>query len=171
MAGYVIRTVYTKVRFHKDCNNLYNKQCAAILLKCKDENNVQQPLIDARDRGGLWRLCVNMQKVFRYCEEIFRLHTLNVSKIIAKDLIKEMVSDFRILSYFRNVYSSVDPKVSKEVSLNLLEHIVGLYVRVRSFSHAKDVKERYKLSKNITKQKALRKEIKKKSSTTDGEGH
>ena len=49
-------------------------------------------------------------------------------------------------------------------ALITLENFVKLYVRVRSFSYAKDIVNKYKLKEKASKTKALRTELKNKSS-------
>ena len=172
LAGYVIRKTFTKVRFSSTCQSVYNQQCSMILLACKEQSDlVHHTLIDARDRGGLWKIRKEIINVFQYCEEIFRINTVNVVKIVYKELVQKMVSDCRVLSMFCSVCTGIDPKPSKELSLNLLEHIIGLFVRVRSFSYAKNVTENYNVSKNSGKKRSLRKEIKKSGCMTDVQGH
>ena len=48
------------------------------------------------------------------------------------------------------------------VTKSVLYSIINLYVRLRSFSLAKDIIEKYKVNAKKTKAKALRKEISKK---------
>ena len=81
------------------------------------------------------------------------------------------MSDHQLLSSYRNVYKSVDPKVSKEISMNLLQRMLTLYIRVRTFSYNKSVKEKYQIAKGSAKQKSLRTEIKISSKNSDTSGH
>ena len=55
-------------------------------------------------------------------------------------------------------------QVSKEVTINLLEHLIALYIRVRIFSLDKDKRELHKIESKKKKMKSLRTEIKKSSS-------
>ena len=52
--------------------------------------------------------------------------------------ISVVVSNFKCICYV------IDPKVNKEISLNILEQILVLFVRLRTFSFAKDVREKQK---------------------------
>ena len=61
-------------------------------------------------------------------------------------------------------------KVCKEVSLNLLEHLIMLYVCVRVFSLVKDKRELHKMEAKKKKLKSLRTEIKKSSKSLE-KGH
>ena len=48
-----------------------------------------------------------------------------------------VVSNFNALSY------NIGPKVNKEISFNLLENMLLLFTKVRAFSFARDIKERF----------------------------
>ena len=56
-----------------------------------------------------------------------------------------------------------DMEVDEKVELDTLQQMISLYLRVRSFSYAKDIVEKYKTTAAKTKTKALRKEVKKSS--------
>ena len=58
-------------------------------------------------------------------------------------------------------------KVCKEVSLNLLEDLIMLYVRVRVFSQVKDKRELHKMEAKKKKLKSIRTEIKKSSKSLE----
>jgi len=50
--------------------------------------------------------------------------------------------------------------------MNLLEQILTLFVRLRTFSFAKDIREKHKLAKKASRKRSLRTDIKQSSSTT-----
>ena len=50
-----------------------------------------------------------------------------------------------IISNYDSLCYSTDPKVNKELSLNLLESMLELFVKVRMFSFARDIKEKHKV--------------------------
>ena len=128
-------------------------------------------LVNARDRGGLWKVNKNMQQLFIKCESIFRTHTSLFSvKIVRKDLVHVMLQNSVVVSNFKSICYGIDPKVNKEISLNILEQILVLFVRLRTFSFAKDVREKQKASKKTAKMRSLRTEIKQASCSTEG-GH
>ena len=54
-----------------------------------------------------------------------------------------------------------------ELNLNLLESMLQLFVEVRMFSFARDIKEKHKVKNKKTKARSLRNEIKKSSSCKD----
>ena len=166
-----IKSLHSKFRFSRSCNHVFNKQCILILQACKVENDNTQTLVNARDRGGLWKVNKKMQDVFLHWEIIFRSNTVNFkTSLVCKDLVQEMMKDVIVVSNFNSICSGVDPKVTKEISLNLLDHMITLFVRVRTFSFAKDVREKYKVAKKQSKKHSLRTEIKKATSSKD-QGH
>lgn len=172
VSGYIIHKLHNKFRFSKSFSKYYNRQCVAILKACKVDVDHTQTLVNIRDRGGLWRVNKLMQDLFLTCENIFRSKTSNhSSKIICEEIVKTMFENSTIRSKFKTVCYDVDPKVNSEISLNLLEQILTLFVRMRTFSYARDIREKHLASKKKGKKRALRTDIKITSSTTDTGGH
>ena len=75
-----------------------------------------------------------------------------------------------IIPNYDSLCYSTDPKVNKELSLNLLESMLELFVKVRMFSFARDIKEKHKVKNKKAKARSLRTEIK-KSSCSKGFNH
>ena len=69
------------------------------------------------------------------------------------------ISDSDILANFNLMVTDVDIKPDSYVSKEVLYGIVKLYVRVRVFSVAKDVIQKYKIKTKQAKAKSLRREI------------
>ena len=68
-----------------------------------------------------------------------------------------------VLSLWENIILGLDFGVSSKCSKLALENFGKLYIRVRSFSHAKDIVSQYKLKAKQSKAKALRKQLQKQS--------
>ena len=60
-----------------------------------------------------------------------------------------------VLSLWENITTELDFNVSSECSKLALENFVKVFIRVRSFSHAKDIVSRYKIEQKQSKTKAL----------------
>ena len=102
LSGYIIHKLYSKYRFSKSYCSQFNKQCKAILLVCKTDSDDTQILIDARDRGGLWRTNKTIQQVFLKCENIFCEKTAQFStEIITTNLLEIMMESSVIKSCFQ----------------------------------------------------------------------
>ena len=79
---------------------------------------------------------------------------------------EELLQDTKIISLYKAIIGTSDTNdLDNEVKVNLLENILKLYLRVRSFSFAKDITSHKKQEqRNLKfKTKALRNDIKKAS--------
>ena len=169
ISGYILHKLYNKFRFNKNYLSEFNTQCVTILKACKSDSDDTQTLVNVQDRGGLWKVNYSMQQLFLKCECIFRSHTSEFSvKIVCEDLVYLMLQNNVVISNFKNICYDIDSEVNKEISLNLLEQILTLFVRLRTFSFAKDVRENQKASKKTAKKRSLRPEIKQASCSTEG---
>ena len=163
LGGYIFHKLYKKFRNSKKWQCDFNQQCINILLAGQIEKDEEQILNNIRDRGGLWLINEYCQNIFQISETIFRGKTKTLTnKIDSHDIVENILKDSDVNSNFRYLCDNAACPVDKEVSLNLLKLIIQLYVRVRSFSHAKDIKEKYQMKNKSVKQKSLRTGLKMK---------
>ena len=109
-----------------------------------------------------------MQIVFLKCEIIFRSHTSGFkTSLICNDIVQETISCGDVTSNYKAICLEVDMELEKEISKNLLEDMLTLFVKTRAFSFAKDIREKHKAAKKKTANRSLRTEIKRASSTPD----
>ena len=71
-----------------------------------------------------------------------------------------MLHDCHIISSIKNVCYSAELEVSKEISFNLLDSMLLLFIQVCSFSYARDVCEKHRNNKMQANKSSLRTEIK-----------
>ena len=65
LAGFVIHKLYKKLKYSKvHGSSYYNIQSCFILQACKVECDDSQLLVNARDRGGLWKVGKKVVKIF-----------------------------------------------------------------------------------------------------------
>lgn len=69
------------------------------------------------------------------------------------------INDVATVSAYNTLVSDSELVICKNVGKDVLQNIVSLFVRVRSFSFAKDVIQKHKMKAKQVKAKALRKEI------------
>jgi hypothetical protein len=74
---------------------------------------------------------------------------------------KKSTSD--VLSNYNLLLSETELIPDSCISKDILQSIVNLYVRVRSFSFAKDIIQKHKIVEKQTRAKALRKELNRSS--------
>ena len=82
------------------------------------------------------------------------------NKIESHSIISDVLKNSTILAQFSTVLDCDEEQVNKEVKTNLLEDILLLCIRVRTFAYVKDVKEKYKQKCESGKKKATQKELK-----------
>ena len=163
LGGYIFHKLYKKFRNSKKWQCDFNQQCINILLAAQTDKDEDQILNNIRDRGGLWLINEYCQNIFQISETIFREKTKRVTnKIDSHEIVENILKDSDVNSNFGYLCDNAACHVDKEVSLNLLKTIIQLYVRVRSFSHAKDIKEKYQIKNKSVKQKSLRAGLKMK---------
>ena len=118
-------------------------------------------LIDARNRGGLWKVCPEITTIFSVAEIFFKSSTSGIVRSInTKKIIEKLMVNSEILINYYSVYNDTPEEVEKEVALNLLEHMLTLYIRVRAFSYAKKKVEVHKIQTNAAKSRSIRTEKK-----------
>ena len=77
-------------------------------------------------------------------------------KLNEVNLISEAVQNMKLASYYDNLCQNAKSLVDEETSVNLLEQIVGLFIRMQSHSYAFDVKEKHKIKYSKIKMHSLR---------------
>ena len=111
--------------------------------------------------------------MFLVAEAVFQHHTNSIvqfNKFNHKVVIEAILKDARVTSSFSILVSLCDIDINKEIGRSLLEELIGLYVRTRTFSYVKDQQQNHKLSSDHTKETSLRTGLKKKSTQLD-QGH
>lgn len=176
LGGYVVSTLFRRIRFSKAAHNVYQQQCMSILLASKCENDepcyqnaeVDGKLVAARQRGGLWRINKHAVSLFSIVELQFQSSNKTFSRSIdSKEIVdklmhhSELLCDFTALKHL----CTDEIEISNEVALDLLQDILMLYVRARAFSFTKDIKINHDVNKGKSRAtKSLRAEIKNASS-------
>jgi len=176
LGGYVFGTFYRRIRFSKSSNSsLYHQQCLSFLVagKCTGETPKlpEHQLVNTHDRGGLWKVNKDVVDIFCIAESFFLSTTKNnSSKIDSKAIVSALMKDTWVLLSFSQIRRSSPDTIKKEVVLNLIEDLLTLYFRVRTFSYVKDKQQLYKIQKSKTRTNSLRTTIKKQSSNLQ-QGH
>ena len=170
VVGHIFHKFYKKFRSKKDWESVRIQELLSILKSAKIEEDDTKRLVNVKDRGGLWKVNNNTQKIFEICETEFQRNKNKITKdhkIDINDLCEDLLKNSLVQSHYYNIYSSISPKVSKENAVNLLEELMLLYLRIRSHSFAKDVKETYKMKSKKSKERSLRTTIKTASIHSD----
>ena len=103
-----------------------------MLQTSKIEEDESQTLVNARDRGGLGKVSINMQQIFIHCEKKFRSAIENfITKIDCPSLVNKILKDSFVLAHYKIICGNADQIVEKEVAKYLLECIATLFIRGR----------------------------------------
>ena len=117
--------------------------------------------MDSVNRDGLWSISEPSRIIFLKTEQYFRrlTSTPGLTKVDIAGFAQESISDCDVLSNYKLILAEAELEPDKHVEKDVLHNIVSLCVRVRAFSFAKDIIQRYKIKSKQTKAKSLRKEI------------
>jgi len=173
LGGYVLQNL------HKKCarkSSSESQQAMAILKAGKLEDGYDsQKLISSLSRGGLWSITESAQIVFSRTEHYFRQSTSKVASSLQRVdiavIAQNSVSDSDVVSNYQTMVSDAEMVPTKNVCKDVLYSIVNLYIRVRSFSLAKDIIQDFKIKSKQGKGKALRKEIQRSCQEQTQERH
>ena len=118
--------------------------------------------ISSLSRGGFWSPHSWVVSIAEVSEIVFRKHTNKdkVTRLPVDTIVNEVISSPLVKNLWCNIIQNCDVEASKECQSLCLENVVRLYVTIRCFSFAKDIVNKYKLSKGLGQKKALRKDLK-----------
>ena len=139
-----------------------NQAIIGVLENFIEKEHTSQRLIETQSRGGLSAVKTEIKKIFQHAEGMFKVHTSStVFKIDTKSITNGILMNTEVVSLFNSLIEDSGVAIELEVKDNLLESMLNLYLRVRSFSYAKDVTNKHKFALKKKKNKSLRKDIKK----------
>ena len=165
LGGYVLHNLHKKIRASKKYNSEENQQALSFLRSARTLEDKSQKLVNGLSRGGLWMANDIAQAIFVLAEKLFRTETnvQNIKKIDCSSLVTKALNSIETRAKFNLLLEDCSMEVDKKIGLDTLQQIFALYFRVRSFSFAKDIVEKYKNANHKVKSKALRTEIKRSS--------
>ena len=161
VAGHVIQKIYRKLRKSKHwCEDQF-QQSIQLLQAFKIEKNDTYKLVYAKDRGGLWYVCMDSIKLFEQAELEFLQQTVgHVTNIDSKPLVDTLMKNHVVKSFWHKMVEDSMLSIDSDVGKDVLEQMLGLYIRVRSFAYAKSIREKHKLQAKRGKKRSLRNELK-----------
>ena len=156
----MLQSLYKKSRNSPNWNSPRSLELQGLLKSVKLE--------DAEQDGGLWSPNENIKGIAEIAELSFRTHIMGskadvTTSIPVDKIVDDILMQPVVLSLWENITLGLDFSISSECSKLALENFVKLFVRVRSFSYAKDIVSRHKLKGKQSKTKALRTELNKQA--------
>ena len=130
------------------CNSIDNQNLISILEHFISDNPQTQQLITTQTRGGEMAVKDELLNIFTVTEEKLGERTVNIPHSIDLNAIKSyLLKDSGIVTIYSNLVEESGMKLATELKYNLLENMLKLYLRVRSFSFAEDLTYEQKLNK------------------------
>ena len=172
LAGYVFSTFSRRLRFTKK-NNQNSPEILQeyldILAACKLGDEMQElpehKLVNTKNRGGLWKVTAEVFEIFCIAEQIFKKHTETSSNKVDGQLItKAVLEDTGVLANFSKLKSNMN-HADNEITKNVLEDLIHLYIKTRTFSLVRSKMDAHKLLLRKNKARSLRRGIKKSCDT------
>ena len=167
IGGYVFHKLHQKHRSGKKWQSK-ESQCTMAVLKegkCSNEEVDRNRLTSALSRGGLWGINKDAESIFLKTEINFRKFCPSFSsrKIDMDLIIAETMHDCTVKQAFDALVNNLDTIPESTLLKDILFSIISLYVKVRCFSFARDIIQRFKIEAKKGKSKGLRAEIKRAS--------
>jgi uncharacterized C2H2 Zn-finger protein len=161
IAGYIISKLY---RTNTTKKGRTNEEIQTLLEVMKSTDETSNHFIAARSRGGLISPCDDLINILKVTEVSFRCE-VSKSKEILRNIPTEVICNSvlespAVKSLWENIVLSSGVETSSPTQKLCLENVIKLYLKVRSFSCAKDYIAKYKIKEKQTKTKALRKDLK-----------
>ena len=177
LSGYVFSTLYKRLSFSasRRKKSEYTEKYLSLLLCGKVTQEDSVPLhvyekwLEAKDRGGLWRVDNKVFQIFEQAELYFQHSVMgkHQTRIVTSEIVAVLQTNSKISAAFKNLCGQCPNKIETELGKNMLEDLLNLYIRVRTFSYVNQKRELFKLESKKKKMNSLRKSLKKVSSTRE----
>ena len=168
LGGYIISNTYSSMKRSINAEKMDKMKLSMSTVKTfKNEEKPQyQRLVAALDRNGLWYITQDLEDILMMAEKTFCYEVQNRKelKMIDQDYIVSKILPLCLDSMNKSLANS-DIDISKKDSKDVLQALIKLFVRVRSFNFAIDVVQKTKLRIAIQNnaKKSLRQNLKKTS--------
>ena len=148
----------------------YYQQCLNFLMagKCDGESIpillLEHRHVELLDCGGLSRVTSNVRSISEVGECYFKFATQKpTTKINCQTIVSSLMTNITVLTHAAAICNKSSDLIKNEMALNLVKDILTLYIRVRSFSFAKDQQRSFKIRQAKLKSRSLRTELKRTS--------
>ena len=124
--------------------------------------DTKHKLVSTLNRGGFWAAHGDMQEIFIFCETQFResVNSTQVRRIESRPLVEKLTKSITVNSKFNTLLEKTKLQIKDYLAKDILFKIIEPFIKVRTFSHAKDIVQNYKAKQYKNKSKTLRTDIK-----------
>ena len=130
LSGYEFGTLYRRIRTIDSSRSMFGVQSLCILLAGKsslqENSNDNDILIWAKDRGGLWTVTPEVFKIFFTClrQSFSYCYRKYSTKYRHQENCLWSTKYPTVLCNYNKIRHQSAEKVSKEIAMNLLEHLI-----------------------------------------------
>ena len=125
----------------------------------------EHKVMNTKNRVGLWKVTAEVFETFCTATHMFKKHTETCSNKTDGQLItKAVLEDTSVLANVSKLKSSIN-HADNEITKNILEDFVHLYIKIRTFTLVRSKMEAHKLLLREIKAMSLRKGIEKSCDT------
>ena len=157
IAGAVISKLYRKMKKSDHSNTELQNFLLSMRVPC-ELNEYMRNI----DRGGLWNPCELLVTLIETVEIIFREETnVKLTSIPTSDILKRSLSCSEVISHWESIVHDYSIEMNEECINSCLENILKLFITIRSYTHTRNIIEKYKILEKVeAKKKGLRKSLK-----------
>ena len=138
---------------------------AAGKLSDEKQELLEHKLVKTKNRGGQWKVTAEVFAFFCIAEQIFKKRTETCSNKIDGHLItKAVLEGTGVLANISKLKSNIN-YADNEVTKNILEDLIHVYIKTRTFSLVRSKIDANKLLLRKSKARSLRTAIKKSCDT------
>ena len=164
VAGYVVSKLF---QTNKRKSGAHNEEFNLLQSMKSDEAS---SFISSGSRGGLVNPSSNLVGILEEAEHAFREH-LDQSKRTLRNIPNDLICNSTlksplVKSLWGNIVLSAGVDEAGSTQKLCLENVIKLYLKVRSFSYARDYLTQLKIKEKKVKKKSLRKDMKRSAELT-----
>ena len=96
IVGHIFHKFFKKFRSKKDWESVRIQELLSVLKSAKIEEDDTQRYVNVKDRGGLWKISNDAQKIFEICEIVLQRNKneiMKYHKIDTIDLCKNLLKN------------------------------------------------------------------------------
>ena len=162
LGGYILRNIFRKLKKSSKVDSSESQQMIAVLEASRIKVDTKHKLVSTLNRRGLWATHGDMQEIFVCCETQFceSVNSTQVRKIESRPLVEKLTKSITVNAKFNTLLEKTKFQIKNYLAKDSLFKIIELFIKVRTFLHAKDIVQNYKAKQYKNKSKALRKDIK-----------
>lgn len=102
----------------------------------------EHTLIKSHNRGGLWYICKEGVEIFEKVKLLFqKVFKSHVTSIDYKSMVVKLMNNVHVEFAFRSIIENSNVMIKSDLSKDLLEKLISLFLKIYYYTFAKDIRE------------------------------